>query len=124
MSEHSLLVRRKLGNNRNTCNPEWGIGGSPEVRDVQKVIAALASPVRREILALVWDRELRAGEIAAAFDVTKPTISQHLSVLRHAGLVSVVPAGTSRRYRAQPDALAGLRGALSGSSKWTNVEDA
>ena len=94
------------------------------MRDVQKVIAALASPVRREILALVWDRELRAGEIAAAFDVTKPTISQHLSVLRHAGLVSVVPAGTSRRYRAQPDALAGLRGALSGSSKWTNVEDA
>ena len=36
------------------------------MRDVQKVIAALASPVRREILALVWDRELRAGEIAAA----------------------------------------------------------
>jgi DNA-binding transcriptional ArsR family regulator/uncharacterized protein YndB with AHSA1/START domain len=94
------------------------------MRDVQKVIAALGSPVRRDILALVWDRELPAGEIAAAFDVTKPTISQHLAVLRAAGLVSLTPAGTSRRYRAQPAALAGLRGALSGSTKWTNVEDA
>ena len=94
------------------------------MRDVQKVIAALGSPVRRDILALVWDRELPAGEIAAAFDVTKPTISQHLAVLREAGLVSLTPAGTSRRYRAQPAALAGLRGALSGSTKWTNVEDA
>ena len=94
------------------------------MRDVQKVIAALGSPVRRDILALVWDRELPAGEIAAAFHVTKPTISQHLAVLREAGLVSLTPAGTSRRYRAQPAALAGLRGALSGSTKWTNVEDA
>jgi len=94
------------------------------MRDVQKVIAALGSPVRRDILALVWDRELPAGEIAAAFDVTKPTISQHLAVLREAGLVSLTSAGTSRRYRAQPAALTGLRGALSGSTKWTNVEDA
>jgi DNA-binding transcriptional ArsR family regulator/uncharacterized protein YndB with AHSA1/START domain len=94
------------------------------MRDVQKVITALGSPVRRDILALVWDRELPAGEIAAAFDLTKPTISQHLALLREAGLVSLTAAGTSRRYRAQPAALAGLRGALSGSSKWTNVEDA
>jgi DNA-binding transcriptional ArsR family regulator len=93
------------------------------MRDVQKVIAALGSPVRRDILALVWDRELPAGEIAAAFDVTKPTISQHLAVLREAGLVSLTPSGTSRRYRAEPAALAGLRGALSGSTKWTNAED-
>jgi DNA-binding transcriptional ArsR family regulator len=94
------------------------------MRDVQKVMAALGSPVRRDILALVWDRELPAGEIAAAFDLTKPTISQHLAVLRDAGLVSLTAAGTSRRYRAQPAALAGLRGALSASTKWTNVEDA
>lgn len=94
------------------------------MRDVQKVMAALGSPVRRDILALVWDRELPAGEIAAAFDLSKPTISQHLAVLREAGLVSLTQAGTSRRYRAQPAALAGLRGALSGSSKWVNVDDA
>lgn len=94
------------------------------MRDVQKVMAALGSPVRRDILALVWDRELPAGEIAAAFELSKPTISQHLAVLREAGLVSLTSTGTSRRYRAQPAALAGLRGALSGSSKWTNVEGA
>jgi DNA-binding transcriptional ArsR family regulator/uncharacterized protein YndB with AHSA1/START domain len=87
-------------------------------RDIDKVIAALASPVRREILALVWDRELAAGEIAAAFAVTKPTISQHLAVLRAAGLVTMTAAGTSRRYRARPQRLAGLHGALDGAFKW------
>ena len=56
------------------------------MRDIQKVLAALTSPVRREILGLIWDRELSAGEIADAFPVTKPTISQHLAVLREAGL--------------------------------------
>ena len=54
------------------------------MRDIQKVLAALTSPVRREILGLIWDRELSAGEIAAAFPVTKPTISQHLAVLPRA----------------------------------------
>ena len=93
------------------------------MRDIQQVIAALGSPVRRDILAMVWDRELPAGEIAAAFDVTKPTISQHLAVLRDAGLVTLTVAGTSRRYRAQPELLRGLRAALSGSTKWTNADD-
>ena len=82
------------------------------MRDIQKVLGALTSPVRREILALIWDRELPAGEVAAAFAVTKPTISQHLAVLREAGLVTATRAGTSRRYRARPDALRGLRAAL------------
>ncbi|MDQ2813036.1 MAG: ArsR family transcriptional regulator [Actinomycetota bacterium] len=45
------------------------------MRDIQKVLAALSSPIRREILTLIWDRELSAGDIAAAFPVTKPTIS-------------------------------------------------
>ena len=93
------------------------------MRDIQQVIAALGSPVRRDILAMVWDRELPAGEIAAAFDVTKPTISQHLAVLRDAGLVTLTVEGTSRRYRAQPELLRGLRAALSGSTKWTNADD-
>jgi DNA-binding transcriptional ArsR family regulator/uncharacterized protein YndB with AHSA1/START domain len=94
------------------------------VPDLQKVIAALASPIRREILALVWEREVPAGEIAAAFPVTKPTISQHLAVLREAGLVTARAAGTSRRYRARPDALRGLRGVLSSPGKWRNAHDA
>jgi len=86
-------------------------------------MAALSSPIRREILALIWDRELPASDIAAAFDLTKPTISQHLSVLRKAGLVTMTPRGTSRRYRAQHDALTGLHAALEGSTKWTPADD-
>ena len=94
------------------------------MRDIQKVLAALNSPVRREILGLIWDRELSAGEIAAAFPVTKPTISQHLAVLREAGLAESTAVGTSRRYRARPDALRGLRAALGSAAKWINADDA
>ena len=96
------------------------------MRDIQKVLAALTSPVRREILGLIWDRELSAGEIAAAFPVTKPTISQHLAVLREAGLAESTAVGTSRRYRARRDALRGLRaaGALGSAARWTNADDA
>lgn len=92
-------------------------------RDLNLVIAALGSPVRREILRLIWDAELPAGRIAEAFDLTKPTISQHLSVLRDAGLVTMTAAGTSRLYRAQPDALRGLHGALEGTGKWVTADD-
>ena len=94
------------------------------MRDIQKVLAALTSPVRREILGLIWDQELSAGEIAAAFPVTKPTISQHLAVLREAGLAESTAVGTSRRYRARPDALRGLRAALGSAAKWINADDA
>ena len=92
-------------------------------RDVHKILGALSSPVRREILALIWDRELPAGQIAASFDVTKPTISQHLGVLRDAGVVTMKVAGTSRRYRARPDAMVGLHGALESASKWLPADD-
>jgi DNA-binding transcriptional ArsR family regulator/uncharacterized protein YndB with AHSA1/START domain len=92
------------------------------VRDIQKVLAALTSPVRREILGLIWDQELSAGDIAAAFPVTKPTISQHLAVLREAGLAESTSVGTSRRYRARPDALRGLRAALGTTGRWTNAD--
>ena len=97
------------------------------MRDIQKVLAALTSPVRREILGLIWDRELSAGEIAAAFPVTKPTISQHLAVLREAGLAESTAIGTSRRYRARQDALRGLRAALGSEAlgsvgRWTNAD--
>ena len=91
--------------------------------DIQKVIAALGSPIRREILALIWEQELPAGEIAAAFAVTKPTISQHLAVLRDAGLVTTRAAGTSRRYRARQEVLSGLRDALTSPGKWSNADD-
>ena len=72
-------------------------------------IKALAEPRRREILRLVWQRELPAGEIAAHFDVTRPAISQHLGVLREAGLVTERRDGTRRLYQARPDTVDDLR---------------
>jgi DNA-binding transcriptional ArsR family regulator len=94
------------------------------MRDVQRILEALTSPVRREILTLIWDRELPAGEIAQAFNVTAPTVSQHLTVLREAGLVTMTAEGNFRRYRAQQDVLRSLRGALVGDpSRWTPADD-
>lgn len=72
-------------------------------------LRALAEPRRREILSLVRDRELAAGEIALRFDVTRPAISQHLAVLKEAGLVTERRDGTRRLYRARPDGAAELR---------------
>ncbi|HEV2757848.1 MAG TPA: metalloregulator ArsR/SmtB family transcription factor [Actinomycetota bacterium] len=69
----------------------------------------VAEPRRREILRLVWDRELAAGDIAARFDVSFPAVSQHLGVLRDAGFVSVRRDGRARLYRAEREALGPLR---------------
>ncbi len=94
------------------------------MRDVQRILEALTSPVRREILTLIWDRELPAGEIAKAFHVTAPTVSQHLTVLREAGLVTMTAEGNFRRYRAQQDVLRSLHGALGGNpARWTPADD-
>ena len=75
---------------------------------------ALAEPRRRQILTLIRDRELPAGEIAARFDVTRPAISQHLAVLRSAGLVTERRDGTRRLYRARPEGAAEVRAWLEG----------
>jgi DNA-binding transcriptional ArsR family regulator len=71
--------------------------------------AALAEPHRREILAILSGSELPAGEIAARFEVSRPAISQHLAVLRAAGLVEERRLGARRLYRARPQGLADLR---------------
>ena len=76
---------------------------------IDLVARAIAEPRRRQILALVSDEELSAGAIASRFDVSRPAISQHLTVLRGAGLLSERRQGTSRYYRARPEGLAGLR---------------
>ena len=72
---------------------------------MQAVLDAISSPRRREILRLVWDGELSAGEIAARFDVSWPAVSQNLKVLRTAGLVRERREGTKRFYRADHVAL-------------------
>jgi DNA-binding transcriptional ArsR family regulator len=81
---------------------------------MQEVIHAIGDPRRRAILALVRERELPAGEIAAGFDVTRPAISQHLTILKQAGLVSERRDGTRRLYRARPEGLAELLSFLDG----------
>lgn len=76
------------------------------------VLQVIAEPRRREILRLVWDTELAAGDIAKRFDISFPAVSQHLRALREAGLVQVRKEGTHRYYRAHQEALAAFRGAL------------
>ena len=73
---------------------------------------AIAEPNRRRILQLVWDEELSAGEIASHFDVSRPAVSQHLTVLKEAGLVSERRDGTKRLYRAHSNGLADLKAFL------------
>jgi DNA-binding transcriptional ArsR family regulator len=69
------------------------------------VVRVIADPRRREILRLVWDAERPASEIAEHFDITFGAVSQHLGVLRQAGLVVVRRDGTRRFYRADRTAL-------------------
>ena len=75
---------------------------------MEAALKAIAEPRRRQILSLVRTSELSAGEIAGHFDVTWPAISQHLTVLKDAGLVSERRAGTRRLYRARPEGLSDL----------------
>jgi DNA-binding transcriptional ArsR family regulator len=74
------------------------------------VLHAIASPRRREILRLVWDRELPAGAIAEAMpDVTFGAVSLHLRTLTAAGLVETRAVHRHRFYRARPEALGPVR---------------
>ena len=70
---------------------------------------ALAEPRRRAILRLVRDQPRSVNEIADHFDVTQQAISQHLKVLKDAGLVAVRPHGQQRLYMVRPDGLDTLR---------------
>jgi DNA-binding transcriptional ArsR family regulator len=81
---------------------------------MDQTLRALVDPGRRRILALVRDEERSAGEIAAELPVTWPAVSQHLRVLKTAGLVSERREGTRRYYRARPEGLAEVRAFLDG----------
>ena len=76
---------------------------------METALKAIAAPRRRAILRLVRDGELSAGEIASHFDVTRPAVSQDLTLLKEAGLVDERRNGTRRLYRARPEGLAELR---------------
>jgi DNA-binding transcriptional ArsR family regulator len=79
---------------------------------MEEAIRAIAEPNRRRILQLVTAKELSAGEIAAEFEITRPAVSQHLGVLREAGLVSERREGTRRLYSLRPEGFDDLRSFL------------
>ena len=83
--------------------------GRPREEETDEALRALAEPRRRAILQLVAHSELSAGEIAGCFDVTRTAVSQHLTVLKNAGLLTERRLATRRLYRARPEGLAGLR---------------
>jgi DNA-binding transcriptional ArsR family regulator len=66
---------------------------------------ALADPTRRRILEMLAERELPAGEIARRFDMTPPAVSQHLKILRNAGLIRARPEAQRRIYALEPRGL-------------------
>lgn len=72
---------------------------------MEAALRAIAEPNRRRILSLVRDGEMSAGDIASRFEVSGPAISQHLKVLKEAGLVEERRNGTRRLYSLR---LAGL----------------
>jgi DNA-binding transcriptional ArsR family regulator len=74
--------------------------------------AALGDPTRKAIFELLAERPRAVGELAGELPVSRPAVSQHLRVLKDAGLVIDHPAGTRRIYRVQPDGLAALRADL------------
>jgi DNA-binding transcriptional ArsR family regulator len=85
-------------------------------------LQVIAEPTRRRILGLVWDRELSASQIADQFDSTFGAVSQHLSVLRDAQLVSLRQEGNRRFYRANREALEAMwRDTLRGLAR--TIED-
>lgn len=88
---------------------------------MQDILEAIANPRRREILRLVWDQELAAGDIARRFDVSWPAVSQNLGVLRKAGLLTERREANRRYYRANPAALGSLRAAV--EEMWTTDLD-
>lgn len=73
--------------------------------DADAVFAALASPLRRQLLDLLRAGERNAGELAAAFDVSRPAVSQHLAVLQQAELVAERRAGRNRVYALRTEPL-------------------
>jgi DNA-binding transcriptional ArsR family regulator len=86
-----------------------GIASSAREDATDRTLRALVEPRRRAILRLVADTELGAGEIAGTFEVTRTAVSQHLTVLKDAGLIVERRDGTRRLYRARPEGLAELR---------------
>lgn len=89
------------------------------------VFSVLADPVRRDIVDLLHQQPLTAGDIAARFPISRPAISRHLRVLRDAGLVTVEESGRERIYRLDPGPLQDIDTWLNRyRDRWTSRLDA
>ncbi len=75
-------------------------------------LAALGDPTRRAVFERLADGPRAVGELAAELPVSRPAVSQHLKVLKDAGLVADCPAGNRRIYRLDPDGVGALRANL------------
>jgi len=82
---------------------------SPGAPPVSDVYGALAHPIRREIVQVLASGDKGVRELAAPLPVSRPAVSQHLAVLRSAGLVTVGRAGRERRYRLRREPLEDVR---------------
>ncbi|MEU4625038.1 metalloregulator ArsR/SmtB family transcription factor [Actinoplanes sp. NPDC023801] len=94
---------------------------------MDEVAGAIADPVRREILLMLRDQPLTAGQVAGRFPISRPAISRHLRVLRDAGLVRDTADGRRRVYTLDTgplDELAGWLGGLTRPSGWGHRFDA
>jgi DNA-binding transcriptional ArsR family regulator len=80
--------------------------GAPTVTDV---FGAIAHPIRRQLLTQLAHDDHTVTELAAPLPVSRPAVSQHLSVLREVGLVTVERRGREQRYRLRPEPLHACR---------------
>lgn len=85
-------------------------------------LAALADPTRRTIFERVAAKPSPVGELAQGLPVSRPAVSQHLRVLKEAGLVSETAVGTRRIYRVDPRGIAAMRDWL--DAHWAAALDA
>ena len=79
---------------------------------MEAALKAMSDPTRREILRLVQNEEMPAGAIASNFPVSRPDISQHLAVLKTAGLIDERRSGAKRLYRTRVAGMAELKAFL------------
>lgn len=77
---------------------------------------ALADPTRRKILSLLKDKDMNAGEIANEFNMTKPSISNHLNILKQADLVDAEKVGQNVNYSLKTSVLQDVLKLISGLS--------
>jgi DNA-binding transcriptional ArsR family regulator len=81
---------------------------------VGQTLTALSDATRREVFELVAERPRAVGELAAQLPVSRPAVSQHLRVLKDAGLVEDEAVGARRVYKLHPEGIAELRSYLDG----------